>query len=39
MLVAASSEINPLIPPENLPAMVEEVGANPNSRFHSPGVR
>jgi hypothetical protein len=33
MLVATSSEINPLIPPENFLALVEEVGANPNPRF------
>ncbi|MBN1835647.1 MAG: hypothetical protein JW820_07345 [Spirochaetales bacterium] len=35
MLVATSSEINPLIPPENFLAMVEEVGANPNPAFVS----
>lgn len=33
MLVATSSEINPLIPPENFLALVEEVGANPNPDF------
>ena len=33
MLVATSSEINPLIPAENFLAMIEEVGANPNRDF------
>jgi uroporphyrinogen decarboxylase len=37
MLVATSSEINPLIPAENFLAMVEEVGANANPRFAAPG--
>ena len=36
VLVATSSEINPLIPPENFLALVEEVGANANPNFACP---